>query len=86
MGEVKTIDMTAHGTWKTKTKAMCSLNKNTSTWPAKQKSPAMCKTGHESTQPMKNTSCVQQHKTQQSAEECTAEQTRDRTLTQQDRT
>ncbi len=37
MGGVKTNDMRAHGTQKTKT---------TSTWPA-NKSPAMCKTGHE---------------------------------------
>uniref|UniRef100_A0A672PPK8 Ankyrin-1-like n=1 Tax=Sinocyclocheilus grahami TaxID=75366 RepID=A0A672PPK8_SINGR len=48
MGGVKTIDMRAHGTQETKTKAMCSHKTNTSTWPAKQ-TQAMClnKTIHE---------------------------------------
>ncbi len=67
--------MRAHGTQKLRQKP-CAHTKNTSTWPA-NKSPAMCKTGHEhaanekthkprshktwqheSTQPMKYTSCV----------------------------
>ncbi len=44
MGGVKTIDMRAHGTQKTKTKAMCSHKTQTS---MQNKLPAMCKTGHE---------------------------------------
>ncbi len=45
MGGVKTIDMRAHGTQKTKTKAMCSHK--TQAHGQQNKSPAMCKTGHE---------------------------------------
>ncbi len=45
MGGVKTIDMKAHGTQKTKTKAMCSHK--TKTHRQQNKSPAMCRTGHE---------------------------------------
>ncbi len=40
------IDMRARGTQKTRTEATCAQNRNTCTWPA-NKSPAMCKTGHE---------------------------------------
>ncbi len=47
MGGVKTIDMRAHGTRKTKTKAMCSHKKKTQAHGQQYKSPAMCKTGHE---------------------------------------
>ncbi len=45
MGGVKTINMRAHGTQKTKTKAMCSHK--TKTHGQQNNSPAMCKTGHE---------------------------------------
>ncbi len=48
MGGVKTIDKRAHGTQKTKTKAMCSHQTNTQAH-GQQKYPAMCKTGHEHT-------------------------------------
>ncbi len=47
MGGVKTIDMRAHGTQKTKTKAMCSHKTKTQAHGQQNKSPAMCKTGHE---------------------------------------
>ncbi len=57
------IDMRAHGTQKTKTKAMCS-HKNTNTWPGK-KSPAMCKTGHEHAAIWENSSATYSHKTWQ---------------------
>ncbi len=47
MGGVKTIDMRAHGTHKTKTKAMCSHKTKTQAHGQQNKSPAMCKTRHE---------------------------------------
>ncbi len=47
MGGVKTIDMRAHGTQKTKTKAMCSHKTKTQAHGQQNKSPAMCKTRHE---------------------------------------
>ncbi len=47
MGGVKTIDMRAHGTQKTKTKAMCSHKTKTQAHGQQNKSPAMCQTGHE---------------------------------------
>ncbi len=47
MGGVKTIDMRAHGTQKTKTKAMCSHKTKPQAHGQQNKSPAMCKTGHE---------------------------------------
>ncbi len=47
MGGVKTIDMRAHGTQNTKTKAMCSHKTKTQAHGQQNKSPAMCKTGHE---------------------------------------
>ncbi len=47
MGGVKTIDMRAHDTQKTKTKAMCSHKTKTQAHGQQSKSPAMCKTGHE---------------------------------------
>ncbi len=47
MGGVKTIDTRAHGTQKTKTKAMCSYKTKKQAHGQQKKSPAMCKTGHE---------------------------------------
>ncbi len=47
MGGVKTIDMRAHGTQETKAKAMCSHKTKTQAHGQQNKSPAMCKTGHE---------------------------------------
>ncbi len=47
MGGVKTIDMRAHGTQKTKTKAMCSHKTKPQAHGQQNKSPAMCKTRHE---------------------------------------
>ncbi len=54
MGGVKTNDMRAHGPQKTKTKAMCSHKTKTEAHGQQNKSPAMCKTGHEM-QPNENT-------------------------------
>ncbi len=45
MGGVKTNDMRAHGTQKSKTKAMCSYK--TQAHGQQNKSPDKCKTGHE---------------------------------------
>ncbi len=47
MGGVKTIDMRAHGTQITKTKAMCSHKTKHKAHGQQNKLPAMCKTGHE---------------------------------------
>ncbi len=49
VGGVNTIDMRAHGTQKTKIKAMCSHKTKTQAHGQQNKSPAMCKTGHEYT-------------------------------------
>ncbi len=122
MGGVKTIDMRANGTQRTKTKAMCSHKTKTQAHGQQNKLPAMCKTGHEhaanenthkprvhtrqdnmkahsqwntwachTAQDItwmhaadKNTNCVQHQNTW--TRECVAERTRDRTLTQRDRT
>ncbi len=47
MGGIKTINMRAHGTQKTKTKAMCSHKTKTQAYGQQNKLPAMCKRGHE---------------------------------------
>ncbi len=116
MGGVKTIDMRAHGTQKTKTKAMCYKQKHkhmaskTNQQPcAKQDSYAANEntykpcvlTRHDNmkarsqwkTQDItwmhaacKNTRWQEKHATDTWTEECAAEQTRDCTATQQDRT
>ncbi len=52
MGGVKTIDMRAHGTQKTKTKVVykkCVHTKQKQAHGQQNKSPTMCKTGHEHT-------------------------------------
>ncbi len=47
MGGVKKIDIRAHGTQKLRQSHVLTQNKNTSTWPEKTESLAMCKTEHE---------------------------------------
>ncbi len=47
MGGVKTIDMRAHGTQKTKTKRCAQTKQKHKHMASKTKSLAMCKTGHE---------------------------------------
>ncbi len=62
MGEVKTIDMRAHGTQKTKTKP-CAQTKQKQAHGQQNKSPAMCKIGHEHAANEIHKLCATQHKT-----------------------
>ncbi len=83
MGGVKTIDMRAHGTQKTKTEVTCSHKTKTQAH-GQQTNHQPCAKQDTNTQPMNIQAAC--HTTKHTwTEEHTAEQTRDRTLTQRDR-